>query len=129
MHTITARLNHPEAGSIYKDCYCYDEPSINLIAEPLVHQTTKAIHTFLRSEPEVITIHFSDQLTDLPELENSTTLWLSFQAQDELGSTYLAEEMNMGIGLLFDKQVWLCNHLFDYFPTPPKEFYAVIIPK
>ena len=128
IHTITARLNHPQAGSLYQDCYCYDEDSIDLVAEPLVQQTTEVIQSFLKGKPEEITIEFTDDLLHLPKDEGAVSLWLTLKSQDEDGCTYEAEEMNLFIGLCGGPDVWLCNHLFDYFDAPPEEFYCQIKP-
>jgi hypothetical protein len=62
MNQITARLNHPDAGDLYKDCFCYDDAEQGLIAEPLVHQTTAVIHKLFGGQaPEVITLTFSSE--------------------------------------------------------------------
>ena len=129
MHTITARLNHPQAGSLYQDCYCYDEPSIDLIAEPLVHQTTTAIQALLGDKPEFITIHFTDDICeDPPKAPGSIELWLTLGECDPEGTTYAAEEFDITIGLLGTYEVWLCNHLFDYFDKPPETLHVTVMP-
>lgn len=118
LHTLTARLGHPQAGVFYANCYCYDEPSIDLYGEPLVHMTTEAIQHFLRGAPEEIKLMFTTNKQELPRSE--LILQLDYTERDPDGTTYKASDG------LEDIPVWLCNHLFDYFSEPPKTFYVGI---
>ena len=59
---LTAQLNHPEAPTLYKDCFCYDEPSLGITAEPLIHITTAAIQKLLApAQPQQIQLTFSTE--------------------------------------------------------------------
>ena len=102
---------------------------MNLIAEPLVHQTTAAIQALLGDKPEVITIHFTDDICeDAPKAPGSIKLWLERGDRDPDGTTYEAEEFEITIGLLPTHDVWLCNHLLDYFDEPPGILHVTINP-
>ena len=60
---LTAQLKHPEAPALYKDCFCYDEPSLGITAEPLIHITTAAIQKLLApATPQQIQLAFSTEL-------------------------------------------------------------------
>ena len=37
--TVFSLTNHPEAPALYKDCFCYHEPSLGITAEPLINIT------------------------------------------------------------------------------------------
>ena len=120
LHTLTARLGHPQAGVFYANCYCYDEPSIDLYGEPLVHMTTEAIQHFLGDKPQEITLMFTVNSKELPKSE--VILQLDYTERDPDGTTYIASDKQNNI------PVWLCNHLFDYFSEPPQTFYVGINP-
>ena len=121
MHTIFARLNHPQASEFYQSAYCYDEPAINLYAEPLVHMTTKVIQDALGTKPEEVLLDFTDKADeDFPEtappFRYSTKLALLKLEADEDGTTYSTKY----------GPVWLCNHLFDYFDEATEVLYVGI---
>ena len=144
IHTITARLNHPQAGAIYQDCYCYDEASIDLVAEPLVHETTECIQYALRCDPRYRNnakpewIQLSFGLEEPEDLHPDAVLvLLEFEKQDEDMSMYevtvvapKAAMTEFSMRGLFgcDATAALCPHLMDYFPEPPKHFWCQIRP-
>ena len=147
--TLVAQLNHPDAGSLYSNCYCYDEPSLGIVAEPLVNQTTGAIQFLLGgrhpmsltdndadwSPPQQIQLTFS--VEQQPEWKSGVVVELNYLDGDDTGSTYevhpvsprasvvraLAAEQLYG-----HLECWLCSHLTDYFSEPPSRFFCQITP-
>ena len=147
--TLVAQLQHPEAGSLYRNCYCYNEPSLGIVAEPLVHQTTNAIQFLLGGRhpesvtdndapwtpPQQIQLNFSEEQS--PGWETGVVVELNYLAGDDSGSTYevhpvlprasavraLAAEQLYG-----HLECWLCSHLTDYFSEPPSRFFCHITP-
>ena len=145
-HTIIATYQHPQAAIAYKDCYCYDEPNFNLIAEPLVHDATQAIigalieakHCKSANPPKKIILTFTedpdqDEFFDLV----NPVVHLTYVKDEDDYSMYDSEVIHpekaaysAGIHDLLVEipLVPLCPHLLDYFSSPPKEFYVKITP-
>ena len=119
--SITAHLNHPHAPAIYKDAYCYDEVSLGIVAEPLVHITTSAIQKLLAAKPDQINLNFS---TEAQTNWTGVTVQLTFVEADDDGSHY--EVVPVGDPLAEPIPCWLCQRLLDYFPAPPQTFYCSI---
>lgn len=119
---LTAQLNHPEAAALYSDCFCYDEPRLGIVAEPLIHITTAAIQKLVApATPQQIQLSFSTE--HQPDWGGVITE-LTFIEGDEDGSTY--EVTPVGTTTDEPLPVWLCAHLLDYFPSPPTTFYCSI---
>jgi len=119
---LTARLNHPEAPALYKDCFCYDEPSLDITAEPLIHITTAAIQKLLApATPQQIQLTFSTE--HQPDWSGVVTE-LTFVEGDADGSTYVVTPV--GTSTTRPLPVWLCAHLLDYFDSPPQTFFCSI---
>ena len=138
MHTITARLNHPEAADLYKDCYSYSDDHVQ--GEPLVHQTTEVIHKLFGGRaPEVITLTFSAAGDPAWKQEPHPVAFLHHPTPDTDGvggTTYICDPVHpqdledawidsIGEPLW---TVWLCSHLFDYFPVRPDSFFCQFKP-
>ena len=119
--SISATLNHPEAPAIYKDAYCYDEPSLGIIAEPLVHITTTTIQQLLAAKPVQVNLNFS---TEVQDDWTGVVVQLTFIESDVDGSTYQVNPV--GDKFAEPLPVWLCARLTDYFSEPPQTFYCSI---
>ena len=119
---LTAKLNHPEAPDLYKDCFCYDDPRLGIVAEPLIHITTAAIQRLLApAQPQQIQLIFS---TEKQADWGGVITQLTFVDCDADGSTY--QVMPVGDSTANPLSVWLCAHLTDYFDKPPLKFYCSI---
>ena len=119
---LTAQLVHPEATALYKACLCYDEPSLGITAEPLIHITTAAIQKLLApAQPQQIQLSFSTALQ--PDWSGVVTE-LTYIEGDADGSTY--EVTPVGTSTTRPFPVWLCVHLTDYFTEPPQTFFCSI---
>ena len=119
---LTAQLSHTEAPDLYKDCFCYDEPSLGITAEPLIHITTAAIQKLLApATPQQIQLTFSTELQ--PDWSGVVTE-LTFIEGDTDGSSY--EVTPVGTRTARPLPVWLCAHLTDYFSEPPQTFFCLI---
>jgi hypothetical protein len=119
---LTAQLNHPEAPALYKDCFCYDEPSLGITAEPLIHITTAAIQKLLSpAQPQEIQLTFSTE--HQPEWRGVVTE-LTYVEGDADGSAY--EVTPVGSSTTRPLPVWLCPRLMDYFSEPPQTFFCSI---
>ena len=139
---LTARLKHPEISTAYAGCYAYDEPSIGLIAEPLVHSTTAVIqhlfgapHPDERSSlfdphsPECVVLTFSTDRQRLPSADALVQLRLT--DTDDDGSDYIVSVLHSSHKIPASRterplNAWLCQHLCDYFSAPPDVFYCAI---
>jgi hypothetical protein len=140
MNQITARLNHPDAGDLYKDCFCYDDAEQGLIAEPLVHQTTAVIHKLFGGQaPEVITLTFSSEGDPQWKQEEHPIAFLHHPTPDTdgtSGTTYICDPVHpealeeAWMDALGEPvwTVWLCEHLFDFFPSRPDSFFCQLRP-
>ena len=119
---LSAQLNHPQAPDLYKDCFCYDEPRLGIVAEPLIHITTAAIQKLLApATPQQIELSFS---TELQPGWRGVVTELTFVEGEEDGSTY--EVTPVGTSAASPLPVWLCAHLTDYFSVPPKSVFCSI---
>ncbi len=145
-HTIIATHQHPQAALAYEDCYCYDEPKFNLIAEPLVHDATHVIICALieaklcksANPPKRIALVFTED----PEHETffdpvNPVVQLTYVKDEDDYSMYDSEVIHpekaarsAGIHDLLTELplVPLCPHLMDYFPSAPKDFFVKITP-
>ncbi len=143
IHSLTAYYDHPSASEPYKNCYAYDDPTLGIVAEPLVHSTSAVITSSLAScnygsvdEPHpVVCIHFStsfEEMKDAGFVEAQLPLIrLDHLKEEEEGSTYKARAIapfHLDAKSSFDQEVWLCAHLLDYFADPPSTFYAFLLP-
>ncbi len=149
-HTIIATYQHPQAAIAYKDCYCYDEPNFNLIAEPLVHDATEVIIGAMicarlskpKENPKQIKLTFSEdpnyfQSVNDPVCKDNVVVHLTYVKAEDDYSMYSSEviapeaaavQAALAELVVEDPLVPLCPHLMDYFPSPPKEFYVKITP-
>jgi hypothetical protein len=147
--TITARLNHPQAGAAYKDCYCFDNEELGLVAEPLVDSATAAIHKALRhlddrwidAPPEVVQLRFCadhpDPLATPPEGSESVQVQLTKVGPKDDGHDYrmpwIMEPGDAVFNMAFCRgeewtsHLWLCPVLLDYFPAGAPEYLFVEI--
>ena len=146
---LTAQLQHPEAGSLYSSCYCYNEPSLGIVAEPLVPITTAAIQYLLGGRhpmsvtdndsdwcpPQQIQLTFSEEQS--PDWDSGVVVELNFLDGDADGSTYaitpLSPQTSVVRALAAEQlyghlECWLCIHLTDYFNKPPARFFCQITP-
>lgn len=148
VHTLHARLNHPDAGEIGKTCYFYDDPKHGVYCEQLVRSTSSAIHDVLMSAgllndhkvmPERVTLRFTpvsdgplrDISTDLPIIK----LHFNRRDSDSEMSIYgiegwfpqaFADEMDFMDNMGGPTEVELCDHLLDFFPKAPALFYCQV---
>ncbi len=147
--TITARLNHPQAGASYKDCYCFDNEELGLVAEPLVDSATAAIAQALRllddqwieAPPEVVTLRFC---ADDPDLLGTPTdglasvmVQLTKEGPKDDGHDYsmpwIMEPEHAIFNAAYCRKepwpvtLWLCPVLLDYFPAGAPEYLFVEI--
>lgn len=119
---LTAQLNHPQSPALYKDCFCYDEPRLGIVAEPLIHITTAAIQKLVApAQPQQIQLNFSTE--HQPDWSGVVTE-LTFIESDVDGSSY--EVTPVGTSTARSLPVWLCPRLMDYFPSPPQTFFCSI---
>lgn len=153
IQTITARLNHPKAHESYKDCYCFDNEELGLVAEPFVESTTEVIQKALAwaSFPpsEKVQLRFTN---DFESAQQAFTLFnhldklraqkfpiiaLGLEKAIDGGHQYEAEclypegaeekyvdELDFTGG----PTCWLCPVLLDYFADAPDNIYCQIIP-
>ena len=138
IQTITARLRHPDAAALYQDCYCYSDSVVQ--GEPLVHQTTAVIHQLFGGQgPEAITLTFSADGNPAWKQEPHPVAFLHHPTPDPDGSrgtTYICDPVHpqaledAWIDAIAEPlwTVWLCAHLFDYFPSRPDNFFCQIRP-
>ena len=141
--TLTALKNHPKAKEMYQDCYCYDDEHVT--AEPLIHQTTEVIDQLFTLQglpaPEVVRIEFAAQVQGngwSTDDKDAVITYLNSPQTENEGTSYFVnplfpqklEDAWLDAGILGEPPLvaWLCQHLCDYFPTPPKEFFAKITP-
>ena len=147
IQTITARLNHPQAPDTYKDCYCFDNPEMDLVAEPFVESATKCIKKAM--EWSSIPVAEKVQLTfiaDDVELAMATfkkeqhpVLDLSLRRPDKDGHLYevildwpdgkplddWAADTIVNGGIM----AWFCPVLTMYFPKgTPEKIYVQVKP-
>jgi hypothetical protein len=145
IQSITARLNHPQASEVYKNCYCFDNPEMDLIAEPFVHSTTEVIKKALEwckyPPSQFVELNFTDS-EDLAFKQFRSTSWptllLNLLRPDNGGHDYgtlclfpeRAQEnwANEAFGNESRFDCWLCPVLLQYFPEPPKEIYCQVKP-
>jgi hypothetical protein len=138
---LTARLNHPDLAAAYAGCYAYDEQTLGLVAEPLVHSTTAVIqylfgapHPVERTSltdvttPEVVSLTFSTDRKQLPDASDAV-VQLSLTDADDDGSNYAVKVLHSShkISAMRTERpltAWLCSHLCDYFSAPPDVFYC-----
>ena len=142
-HTITALKRHPKATEAWQDCYCYDDEHVT--AEPLVPQTTDTIDELFvlqgLDKPEVVRIEFAERVEGngwTTDDQDAVIVYLNSAEAVNDGTSYIVnplfpdrlENAWMDAGMLGEPPLvaWLCSHLCDYFPTPPKEFFAKITP-
>ena len=139
MHTIVATKDHPKAPKIYKDCYCYTDEHVE--GEPLVHQTTAVIEKLFEWQdlkaPDAVEISFTAHDPERFDKHNPV-LYLHHMEpdEDELGCTYIVDLLHptklsdrwLASELEGDDPLtaWLCEHILDYFESPPSHFYAQI---
>ena len=140
-YTITALKRHPKATEEWQDCFCYDDEHVT--AEPLVHQTTEVIDDLFvlqgLDKPEVVRIEFAERVEGngwSTDDKDAVIVYLNSAEAVNDGTSYIVnplfpdrlEEAWMDSGFTGAPPLvaWLCNHLCDYFPTPPEEFFAKI---
>jgi len=146
IHTITAIYNHPEADKAYANCYCYDEPQLDLVAEPLVHDATEAIISSLclsgkfknDTIPTKIKLHFTDDADEADEfLEDDVVVELEYLEQENdfsmydftvISPEYAAVNAALAGHYVLFPAVPLCPHLMDYFEEPPRSLFVRIEP-
>lgn len=151
MHTISARLRHPQAGLQYRDCYCFDAEEHSLIAEPFVPSATAAIAAACASlnplqeggipapPPEVDLRFTASSLEDLnPEESSTTSVWvvLNLLCPEGDGHNYDMLVLEPGDAVIqycicySTMQLWLCPVLLDYFPNgAPQRLFVQITPR
>ena len=139
--TLTAIKNHPTAKEMYQDCYCYDDEHVT--AEPLIHQTTDVIDELFTMQgldkPEAVRIEFAAQVQGngwSTDDKDAAIIYLNSGEEVNGGTSYIVnplfpDKLEMAwMDSAFTGEpplvAWLCQHLCDYFPTPPKEFFAKI---
>ena len=145
LYSVTATYNHPEAASAYDGCYSYDDPKFYVIAEPLVHDCTQAIICAMASAdmcytitpPPKITIDFTNN-TFLKGVFSDTDLVLELtydSYSDDDFNMYQSEVISpsnavvnslLADDLVESPLVPLCNHIMDYFLTPPEKLWVRI---
>ena len=149
LHTLIATYNDPKAGKAYEDCYSYNDPKFELVAEPLVHDATQAILCAMASAgmcststpPPTIKLDFTNNTVTVKEFtDDDLVLELTYvdYSDDDYNmyssvvispdnaalNSQIADDFN-GTTL-----VPLCSHLFDYFIAAPKTFWVrVTIPE
>ena len=140
---ITARLHHPELAAAYEGCYAYDEQTVGLVAEPLVHSTTAVIQFLFGAPhpverlsltdvdaPDVVTLTFSADNKQLPD-SSDAAVQLTLKDTDVDGSNYAVKVLHSSHKLAAVRAerpltAWLCTHLCDYFSSPPNVFYCAL---
>ena len=143
IQTISARLNHPEASQAYKDCYCFDNPETDLIAEPFVHSTTEVIRESLKwatlPPSEFVKLRFTDnEVSGMHSLkqEGYPVVVLNLLKPEEDGNNYKAmctypskAFANWAkASLAYEWKCWLCPVLLQYFTEVPKDIFCQIKP-
>ena len=141
IHTLHCWLHKPS------NLFHYDDKTKSVFAEPLVESTTEAIHQILLSghkwdnwqvRPEAITLKFT--------AEHESCLFMQLRDDPIVKLHYLRKDADMcvyGMEALFPQryvdeqefmddmggptEVELCEHLMDYFPSPPEFFYCQIM--
>jgi hypothetical protein len=143
LQTLIATYNDPKASTAYENCYSYNDLKFDLIAEPLVHDTTQAILCAMASAgmcstttpPPTIKLDFTNNTFTVKEFsDEDLVLELTFvnYSDDDFNmyrSTVLSPDeaaLNSQIADDFNGEtlVPLCNHLMDYFLVPPKTFWV-----
>jgi len=145
LHTLTATYNHPEASEAYKNCYSYNDPKFDLVAEPFVHDATQAILCAMAAAglcttstpPPTIKLDFTNNTFTVKEFtEDDLVIELTYvdYSDDDFNlyrSTVISPDkaaLNSQIADDFngDTLVSLCNHIMDYFILPPQKFWVRI---
>lgn len=145
IHTITAQTNHPQAPAHQAELYCFDNPLMELTAEPFVESATAAINDTLQWAGRPIT--GSVQLRFTTDLEEALTTFrreqlpvidLALAHPTDDGHTYRlnvlypddAVDAWLDQTLLDPAQTcWLCPVLLQYFPEgAPEHLYVQIQP-
>lgn len=148
VHTLHARLNHPDAGEIGKTCYHYDDPEHGVYCEQLVASTTLAIQCIALSAklwddpkdgPEHVTLRFCPVSDDaLRELNPDLPIVRLHRRRRDINTEmtiYLVEgwhppafsdEMEFMDNMSGPPEVELCDHLMDFFPQAPEIFYCQV---
>ena len=142
--TLTAQLNHPQGGELYKECYCYDDSDLGIVAEPFVHDATETIICAFAfaglasttNPPSIIRLSFTADLSDELETDNLILLLTHDHAED--GYNYYQSKIifpddaaaNQAIAdeLIEPPLVPLCPHLLDYFDVPPERIRVQLDP-
>lgn len=149
LHSLLATYNHPQASKAYEDCFAYDDPLFDLVAEPIVHDATQAILCAMAAAgmcvttapPPQIKLEFTNNLITVMEFTgDDLIIELTYVDYSDDGfnmyrSTVLSPDeaaLNSQIADDFNGEtlVPLCNKLLDYFLAPPDKFWVrVSIPE
>jgi len=144
VHTLHARLNHPDAGEIGKTTYHYDDPKHGVYCEQLVASTSEAIHCVLlsaglwdddKTKPERVTLRFTRTKSGFDAITEGSdpVIKLLYTGYANDMSTYLVEgvypqsfidEWDFMDDMGGPTTVELCGHLLDYFLAEPESFYC-----
>lgn len=149
LHSLIATYNHPEASKAYEGCYSYNDSKFDLVAEPFVHDATQAILCAMSAAglcvtstpPPTIKLDFTNNTFTVKEFtEDDLVIELTYvdYSDDDFNiyrSTVISPDeaaLDSQIADDFNGEtlVPLCNHIMDYFLTPPKKFWVrVSIPE
>lgn len=138
IHTLHAYFDQES------DLYLYDDKDKGVFKEPLVRSTTEAIHNLLLSSgdwediklrPEHVTLKFTDdpECCLYMQLKQHPIVILHYSSRETEMTRYLVE--GMFPPAFVDERVFLddmsgptlvdlCDHLMDYFPETPEQFYC-----
>ncbi len=137
LHTIFPQYKPSKIAAPYADCYAFTDPKIGLIIEPLVHSATHALICAMSaakmctsSAPlKKIRLDFTDDLYLYRAFsDDDLVIKLVYKNPDDKFYVYEVEVLSperaatrFAIADEFKgkMEVDLCQHLTDYFPTPP----------
>lgn len=138
-----ATKSHPLASAFYNDCYCFDEPQFDLIAEPFVQSATAAIDQAIDCHPtlkptQAVRLQFSTTPLTLDDPSAGVLVELTRLFPENDGHWYAVDviapedaAVECGTRSLFNTyptDAWLCPVLQRYFGAAPATFQCLITP-
>ena len=143
LHTLIATYNDPNAAKAYEDCYSYNDPKFDLVAEPLVHDATQAIICAMAfagmcstsTPPTTIKLEFTNNSVTRQSFSDDDLIiqltYDSFSDDDYnmysstlVSPTEAALNSQIADDFCEAPLVPLCSHLFDYFLAAPKDIWV-----
>ena len=144
VHTIDAQLHHPQAAAAWRECYCFDNEEMGLVAEPFVESATEAIEILCSCllgetcKPERVRLHVcaDDVMPLMQDPLQGVLAELQLVGPKDDGHDYhlshVIEPDTAAFGYAHGYDLhtlWLCPVLTQYFGGAPRFLYVEVIPQ